>query len=78
MVIEDITVDEIIAVVNGLRPKAAGLDQILVKLIKDNTDILAGPLLHLFNHSLDSEIYPSEFKIAKVIPIYKDGDRSNP
>lgn len=78
MVIEDITVDEIIAVVNGLRPKAAGLDQIPVKLIKDNIDILAGPLLHLFNHSLDSEIYPSEFKIAKVIPIYKDGDRSNP
>ena len=35
-------------------------------------------LSKLFNECLDQGIYPDNLKIARVTPIYKSGDRSNP
>ena len=36
------------------------------------------PILHVFRLSLGSGVVPSQFKIAKVIPVYKSGDKTNP
>lgn len=58
--------------------KSAGLDGIYPRILKENTDILVPILCKLFNHSLKCAKYPSVLKIAKVVPVYKDGDRSNP
>jgi len=33
------------------------------------------PLLYLFNFSLSSGIVPNSLKLAKVIPVYKKGDK---
>lgn len=78
-VMREIEINEIISGVENLRiGKAAGLDTIPIKLLKDNIDILCIHLLHLFNHTLESGIYPNELKIAKVVPIFKDGDSSAP
>lgn len=41
-------------------------------------DILGQILCNLFNHSIQNETYPSILKIAKVIPVYKNGDISDP
>jgi hypothetical protein len=32
------------------------------------------PLVHIFNASLSSGIFPDRLKLAKVIPLYKKGD----
>ena len=36
------------------------------------------PLSHIINCSLLTGIVPSDFKIAKVVPIYKNGKRHSP
>ena len=35
------------------------------------------PLVHIFNLSLSTGIFPSEMKIAKDIPLFKNGNKSD-
>ena len=35
------------------------------------------PLVHIFNLSFFTGIFPSELKIAKVIPLFKNGNKSD-
>ena len=35
------------------------------------------PLVHIFNLSLSTGIFPNEMKIAKVIPLFKNGNKSD-
>ena len=41
------------------------------------TDQIVKPLVHIFNLSFSSGIFPSEMKTAKVIPVFKSGNRSD-
>lgn len=78
-VINDIELHEIIAVVKMLHArKAPGIDRFSVKLFKDNIHILAPHLRHIFNHSLETGIYPHQLKTAKLVPIFKEGDKLKP
>jgi len=43
-------------------------------LIKDVMTFVVKPLTFIFNLSLQTGIFPDSMKIAKVIPIYKNGD----
>jgi hypothetical protein len=45
--------------------------------IKNCSDELARPLSMVFNRSMNDGIVPDDLKIAKVIPIYKAGDKRN-
>ena len=40
------------------------------------TDILT-PLRHICNTSLSKGIFPDEMKIARIIPLFKSGDKQN-
>lgn len=33
------------------------------------------PLSYIFNLSFQSGIFPNRMKVAKVVPLYKDGDK---
>ena len=35
-------------------------------------------LFHIFNISFSAGIFPSEMKIAKVIPLFKNGNKTSP
>ena len=35
------------------------------------------PLVHIVNISFSTGIFPSEMKIAKVIPLFKNGNKSD-
>lgn len=48
------------------------------KVIKEIIDIIIVPLTHIFNQILKQGVYPKAFKITKVVPIYKKGDRLSP
>ena len=41
------------------------------------TDQIVKPLVHIFNLSFSSGIFPREMKTAKVTPLRKSGDRSD-
>ena len=57
--------------------KATGLDSIPAKLLKDAAPIIAKPIAHLINRTILTGKIPSQWKEAKVIPIFKAGQRSD-
>jgi len=57
--------------------KATGLDNIPSKLLKDSAPVIVRPLTHIFNLSLATGEVPSDWKTAKITPIYKSGNRTN-
>lgn len=59
--------------------KACGLDKISNRFLKECAIFLCKPLQHIFNLSIQSGIYPRQWKVACIQPIFKNkGSRSNP
>lgn len=52
-------------------------DDIDMALIKKVIDGIATPLCHICNLSFEAGIFPAKMKIAKVIPLFKAGDKHN-
>ena len=74
-----ITENEIIDVIQIIDPnKATGPDKISHKMLKISPEKIAKPLLIIFNKSLQQSKYPSNWKSAHVIAIFKKGDTSLP
>ena len=68
--------DEVIKLCRDIEPlKSSGMDEISAKICKDAFLVLSDQLVHMFNASLHTGIYPDEWKVAKVIPLFKGGDR---
>ena len=53
--------------------KAAGMDQIPAKFLRDSAEVLALPLRNIINLSIKLSIFPEQCKIAKLKPIFKSG-----
>ena len=58
--------------------KATGLDGIPARLLKDAANEISIPVAYLINLTISTCMIPSEWKTAKVTPIYKSGDKSDP
>ena len=54
---------------------SCGFDGISPSVIKSAVPFIAHPLAYIFNLSFSTGYFPSNLKIAKVIPVYKSGDR---
>ena len=60
------------------KPKlSAGFDEIPLKLLKSSPDNIIMALSHIFNLSLSTGKVIGDFKIAKIILLYKKGDASD-
>lgn len=53
--------------------KAVGLDRILARLLKNSADIVVKPVTFIINTSLRTAQVPSDWKSARVIPLFKKG-----
>ena len=74
-----ITPDELLKTLKGLRNKSSyGYDNISTKLLKQIQEPLMGPLCLIINQSLSTGIFPDRLKIARVFPVYKKGETTNP
>ena len=58
--------------------KATGLDQISNKVLKLAAPVIYKQLTDLFILSLKSREYPDDWKLAKVSPVFKAGERNDP
>ena len=73
-----INVQEIVNLVKGIDVgKATGLDNIPCKLLKIAADVGAPSLTCIFNQPLLTDIYPSDWKLTKVTPIFKNGSKTD-
>ena len=77
MVMPLVTNFDTINAINSLKNKKGHIDEIPVRLIKENKEILAIPLTILFNQSVNTGTFPDRFKIGKIVPIFKSGDKSD-
>ena len=50
-----------------------GVDYVSNSLLKNLVNVLKLPLCVLFNKSLDSGLFPDMMKLAKVLPLFKNG-----
>ena len=63
-------------IIQNLNSKSSsGYDNISTILLKKLEPLLSGPLSIIINQSLKSGIFPNKLKTAKIIPIYKKGDK---
>ena len=69
MFIPYISEHEIIEIIKSLKNSSAGYDNIPASIAK--------PLTYLINSSFECGIFPNELKLAKVIPIFKNGDKQD-
>ena len=56
--------------------KSAGLDQILNNLLKIAAPIISRSLAKIFNISVNAGVFPGDWKLACVAPIFKNGSKS--
>ena len=46
------------------------------KILKIAAPVIAQSLTNLFNYSIQTEIFPTEWKVAKIIPLHKSGPKN--
>ena len=75
--LEAITMEEVLKEVSNFKNKqSSGHDGITMNLVKNCINEIIDPLTYVFNLSLETGIFPDNFKIGKVIPIYKSGEKN--
>ena len=76
---QHVTVSHVSHLLLGLSSnKATGIDKISCKIIKLATPVKSDSLTLIFNQAITLSSFPDEWKIARVIPLYKNGQRNIP
>ena len=72
--IEPVTFDEIKTIVSSLKNNATGFDEINAEYLKMSLSVIGNPLVYICNMSLSEGVFPTQLKIADVVPLYKCDD----
>ena len=76
---QHVIVSQVSHLLHGLSSnKATGIDKISCKIIKLATPVISDSLTLIFNQAITLSSFPDEWKIARVIPLYKNGQRNIP
>ena len=76
MFVQPVAEEEVLEIIKGLKISSAGWDAISATVIKSTYSSFLNPLTHVMNLSITKGIFPSELKVARVIPLFKAGDSS--
>ena len=70
--------NKVLSLLNRLnKSKAAGLDKISARLIRECAYLICIPIRDIFNQSISQGIFPDDWKCSKVTPLFKQGDRDD-
>ena len=54
------------------------LDELSSLFLRDGAGAIVGPIQHVINISILTEVVPSSFKQARVLPLFKKGSKLEP
>ena len=75
--LQKVTPSEIFTVVSKFKNKTScGYDNISMSVIKKVIHTIVQPLVHIYNTSFEKGEFPNSMKVAKVIPLFKAGERN--
>ena len=78
MFVQPVTELEIIEIVKKFQnKKSRGYDNVNMIIVKQMLSSIVMPLTHIFNLSLEKGVFPNGMKLAKVIPMHKNGSASD-
>ena len=63
---------------HNISTKSSGHDGISNEILKCCLPVIEPILAKIFNEIIELSIYPVWMKIAKIVPLYKNGDRNLP
>ena len=76
---QPVTVSHVSHLLHGLsNNKATGIDKISSKIIKLAAPVISDSLTLIFNQAITLSSFPDEWNVARVMPLYKNGQRSIP
>lgn len=76
---ESATEDTVLKKLRALNPnKATGQDKIPARFLRDAAESIASGLTHIINLSICQGQFPDDLKQARVIPLYKKGNKLDP
>ncbi|MGL1888436.1 MAG: reverse transcriptase family protein [Reichenbachiella sp.] len=79
LTIKPVTEDKVKQMILKLNAfKATGLDGLPAKFLRDSAETVAKPLTYIINLSIECGEFPQELKLAKVVPIYKKKEKTEP
>ena len=65
-------------IVLSLKNSSAGVDQTSAEVIKHILPSIITPIYRLINRSFQLGIFPQRLKLARLIALFKGGDREDP
>ena len=74
MFLQPVIESEVNSIIKLLKCSSPGWDSISAVVVKTAAKSFLKPLTHIMNLSLTTGVFPSELKIARVIPLLKAGD----
>jgi len=54
---------------------AAGHDKVPMRSVKESINYMSEPLTYIINLSINSGAVPDQMKLARVVPLFKSGDK---
>jgi hypothetical protein len=74
MAVLPVSETEIISIIKNLSNGSPGWDGIAPNIVKNTHHNFIKPFSHVMNLSITEGVFPTELKIARVIPLFKSGD----
>lgn len=76
--LEPTTPEEVLKLILSIRnTNSVGYDQISTVALKNVAHLIAEPLCHIINLSLEQGIFPNKLKFAVVKPLHKKGSKTD-
>ena len=72
--LKPVDTNEVIKIISSLKDGAPGADNVSASSLKLVINDIADPITHICKLSLTQGCFPSELKIAKIIPLFKSKD----
>ena len=73
-ILDPVSENEVLRILSNFKDSSAGWDELKPLIMKNIKESIKTPLTHICNKSFSSGLFPSELKIANVVPIFKSGD----